>query len=411
LEEKKSTIGVLMVLLALSSLGFAVLGLLGGPELPFDLGAEHRVELEIARPKAPDLDSLADFWQDSGYIILRRHQDYHVQVGAASQDLAWVQGQETLVLVPERHELRLSRAVLQLAELFLAEGWKIQLESSEHGYTLGFWSSVSEMDSQVLAYEWKIELLNPQNYDYYYGGFISVLGERFDPGGFLRKTPQSPVLAVIIDDWGYSTPAVEPLIAYPLPLTMAVLPHLELSQEASERLVRAGHEVILHQPMEALSSTLDLGPGGVTLGMDGEEVEARLKENLASLPVVVGLNNHMGSLVTADPEIMAHVLKVVKELGLFFVDSRTTTASVVREVALELGVSIGVSNFFIDNESDVDKIKGQLRAGLELAQRQGHAVVIGHVRPATADALWQMIPEFLDSDVQFVPISRVLVGE
>jgi polysaccharide deacetylase 2 family uncharacterized protein YibQ len=218
-------------------------------------------------------------------------------------------------------------------------------------------------------------------------------------------------MSVIIDDWGYSTAAVEPMLAYPLPLTMAVLPHLELSQVASERLDSAGHEVILHQPMEALDSRLELGPGGITLGMDRSAVEAQLRENLASLPVAVGLNNHMGSLVTADYETMSHILKATLELGLFFVDSRTTTASVVQEVALELEVPYGVNNLFIDNESDVDKIKGQLRAGLDLAQKKGHAVVIGHVRPATANALWEMIPEFLESDVQLVPISRLLHHE
>lgn len=408
LEEQKTALGVLMVVLALSSLGFAVVGLLRGPELPFDLGSAHQIELEIVRPQIPDLDSLASLWQDSGYIVLRREQDYQVQTLSSDGTVAWVQGQEALVVVPERYDLKMSRLVLQLSEVFLEDGWSVQLEARNHGYSLGVWSEVPELGQRVLAYEWQIDFLNPKNYDYYYGGWISVLGEPFDPQSFLRRTPQAPVLSIIIDDWGYSNPAVEPMIAYPLPLTMAILPHLELSQVASERLNRAGHQVILHQPMEALDTSLDLGPGGITLGMDGAEVEAQIRENLASLPVAVGLNNHMGSLVTADYETMTSILQAAGELGLFFVDSRTTTASVVRQVATELGVPYGVNNLFIDNESDVEKIKGQLRVGLDLAQRQGHAVVIGHVRPATADALWEMIPEFLESDVQLVPISRLL---
>jgi polysaccharide deacetylase 2 family uncharacterized protein YibQ len=81
---------------------------------------------------------------------------------------------------------------------------------------------------------------------------------------------------------------------------------------------------------------------------------------------------------------------------------------VVADVAGQVGIPYGVNNFFIDNESDVDKIKAQLRSGLALAQRQGHAVLIGHVRPTTVIALWEMIPELLDSGVQFVPISCLL---
>lgn len=411
LDEQKTSITVLMVVLALSSLGFAVLGLVLSPELGPDLGPGRQLELEIVRPEVPDLSHLGDFWIDMGYTVLDRQQVYSVQRSSVQSDQVLVQGQETLILVPERHDIRLSRAVLQLSELFLDEGWMIQLEANEYGYTIGFWGHVAGSQARVLAYEWQIELLNPQNYDYYYGGLISVMGEPFDPKGFMKGTPEAPVLALIIDDWGYPTLAAEPLIAYPLPLTMAVLPRLDLSQKFSERLYAAGHEVILHQPMEALDSNLDLGPGGITEGMDNAEVRDLLKENLASLPVAVGLNNHMGSLITADHETMGTVLDVVKELGLFFVDSRTSTNSVVAEVARQVGVPFGVNNFFIDNESDVEKIRAQIRAGLTLAQNRGHAVLIGHVRPATADALWAMIPEFLDSGVQLVPISRLLYHE
>lgn len=408
LEEQDKAIKVLMVILALSSLGFAVLGLVMGPDLSLDLGPGRQVELELGRPKIPDLSDLAGYWEENGYIILRREQSYKVEMASNRDYQAWVQGEETLILVSERHDLNLATAILQLSGYFLEEGWLIQLEANEHGYTMGFWSSVPGWDQRVLAYEWRIELLNPQNYDYYYGGFISVMSEPFDPKGFVRGTPEAPVLALIIDDWGYSPRAIEPLIAFPLPLTMAVLPHLVMSQEVSERIYAAGHEVILHQPMEALDESLGLGPGGITLDMDGTEIATQLKENLASLPVAVGLNNHMGSLVTADPTIMTQILEVVEELGLFFVDSRTSPVSVVAHVAREVGVPFGVNNFFIDNESDVEKIKAQIRLGLNLAQKQGHAVMIGHVRPATADALWGMIPELLDSGVQFVPISRLL---
>ena len=140
-------------------------------------------------------------------------------------------------------------------------------------------------------------------------------------------------------------------------------------------------------------------------------MKAQIRENLASLPLAAGLNNHMGSRITADRTVMTYVLEVVKELGLFFVDSRTSTSSVAAEVAREVGVPYGVNNLFIDNESDVEKIKAQVRAGLDLAKRQGHAVLIGHVRPATFHALWEMIPELLDSGVQLVPVSQLLYNE
>ena len=404
-DDDQTSIVVLLGILAMSSLGFAIFSLVFGPELQVELEPRPQVVVQIARPEMPALDQSAEFWEESGFIVLSRDQEYALQKSAGPDRGVWIQGRETLVLVPQRYDLKLASSVLQMSASFLEAGWMIQLEATDHGYTIAFWSRVPGWDHRVLSYLWDIELLNPENYGHHYGGFISVMGQFFDPAGFRRGTPQAPVLSLIIDDWGYDTAAADPMIAYPFPLTMAVLPHLAVSREVGERIQRAGHEVLLHQPMEALDSSLDLGPGGIILGMDRIAVEAQLKENAASLPMAVGMNNHMGSSVTADYDTMRHVLEVVKELGLFFVDSRTTTSSVVADVAGQVGIPYGVNNFFIDNESDVDKIKAQLRSGLAFSQRQGHAVLIGHVRPTTVIALWEMIPELLVSGVQFVPIS------
>lgn len=410
MDRDKTWLVVFLAIFAFSSLGFAVLGLVLSPELTLELQERHLEQVEIInRPQVPELSLFVEFWQAAGYDVMLRDGRYDMQKNERPNGREiWVQGQETWVLVPRRYDQRLSTSIFALCGDFLEQGWLIQIEATLSGYTIGFWSGVPGLDHKVLAFLWHIELLNPRNYGDYSMGYISVMGESFDPEGFLRGTPQAPVLAMIIDDWGHAGAAMDPLIAYPFPLTVAILPHLVLSSHVGERAHAAGHEVILHQPMEAQNTDLDLGPGGITVAMDPEDLGARLRENLASLPMVVGLNNHMGSLVTEDLETMTSILQVTKELGLFFVDSRTTNLSVVAEAAHAVEVPFGVNNLFIDNESDVEKIKTQVRAGLALAKKQGHAVVIGHVRPVTAAALWEMIPELLASGVQFVPISHLL---
>ncbi|NMB01759.1 MAG: divergent polysaccharide deacetylase family protein [Firmicutes bacterium] len=409
LEGERTSIVVFLAVFAFTSLGFAVLGLVLGPELPLELGLGWGVEIQILRPNVPDLEPLREFWQGAGYAVVRQEQHYELQnAPKLTEDSVWIQGTEKWVVVPLSHDLKLSQVFFQLLEQFLDAGWLIQMEVSDHGYTLGFWSNVEGSEQKVLALLWEIELLNPRNYGHFYGDLIPVMGELFDPEGYLKGTPQAPLLSIIIDDWGYATNASVPLLAYPLPLTVAVLPHRIMSRELSELAYQKGHEVILHQPMEALDESQPLGEGGIYLGMDELEIAAQLKANLESLPVVVGVNNHMGSRVTADSATMSVVLEVVKELGLFFVDSRTSNMSVVPEVAREVGIPFGVNNLFLDNESDVELIKGQLRQGLRLAKQQGHAVVIGHVRSATATALWEMVPELLDSGVQLVPVSALL---
>lgn len=408
LDNGRSWLLVLLVVLALSSLGFAIFSFVLGPELAQELELQRRSEVLVI-PGTPDLEDFVEFWEEQGFFPLRQEKCSVLHRGNhPGQPRAWLQGQETWILVPGSFEGKLTTGLWELVAHFLDEGWSMQIEAHEQGYSLGFWSDLPGWEGRVLAHVWNLEVLTPNNYQVHRMGFLPVLGELFDPQDYLRGTSKAPVLAIIIDDWGYTNTAVDPLLAYPFPLTMAVLPHLQLSSEVSERAHGRGHEVILHQPMEALNSSLDLGPGGIMVEMDPAEQVAQLIQNLSSLPQVSGVNNHMGSRATEDPETMTQVLQVVRDLGLFFVDSHTSSASVVPQVARELGVSFGVNNLFIDNESDVEKIKDQVRKGLNLAKRQGHAVIIGHVRPTTALALWEMIPEFLSSEVELVPVSSLV---
>lgn len=410
LKKEKFWLMGLVAILALSSLGFAFFSCLRGPELSF--GSERLYVTSVPISKAsemPDLEELADFWEEKGFELLWKEQVHQLRRGKSGDEPeAWIAGLETWVFVPRWFEEDFGGAVLELCGQFVNQGWLIQIEACADGYQLGFWGDIPGFKQKVPVYSWRLETLNPGNYASYKMGFIPVMGELFDPYDLERGTRQAPVLAVIVDDWGYNTDAARPLLDYPFPLTIAVLPHLILSEDFSERADQAGHEVILHQPMEAQASGLDLGPGGITVDMDAQEIELLLLENLASLPAVVGMNNHMGSRATEDSDTMKSVLQVIKDQDLFFVDSSTSSNSIAPQVAKELGVPFSENNLFIDNENDVEKIKIQLRKGLDLAKKRGHAVVIGHVRWQTALALWEMIPELLASGVDFVPVSSLV---
>src|SRR3569623_3547833 len=95
---------------------------------------------------------------------------------------------------------------------------------------------------------------------------------------------------------------------------------------------------MLHLPMEA-SDGAAAGPGAVTLAMDEQEFLRTLESDLASLPHVVGINNHMGSLLTSDTDHMRWLMQAMRRRGeLFFVDSRTTVATDAQRVEEEQGV-------------------------------------------------------------------------
>lgn len=220
--------------------------------------------------------------------------------------------------------------------------------------------------------------------------------------------PGAPLLAIVIDDWGYGWKAAADFLAFDRPLTVAILPHLPLSRAHAQEAHERGHQVILHLPMEPLAERWDLSEGTVTTAMASDEIEADVRAALASVPHISGVNNHMGSKATADPRVVADVLKTVKEEGLFFLDSRTTAESVVAVVARELGVRVLENDRFIDPDTDAQRVKERILLAARLAKRRGYAIAIGHVRPETYQGLIASLPEIDREGVYLAYLSDVL---
>ncbi|HHV93539.1 MAG TPA: divergent polysaccharide deacetylase family protein [Firmicutes bacterium] len=217
-----------------------------------------------------------------------------------------------------------------------------------------------------------------------------------------------PRIALIIDDWGYNWAMAERFLSLDLPFTAAVLPGREKTREQAELLRQRGHEVILHLPMEPLDPEIELDDGFITTDLDDADIRRRVEEALASVGEVAGVNNHMGSKATSDERVVRVVLEVVRERGLYFVDSRTSPGSVAGRIAGEMGIPTAVNQMFLDHESDVEKVKAQIERLIRRAKRDGQALGIGHVRPQTYRALVEMIPRFQEEGVVVVPASRLV---
>jgi polysaccharide deacetylase 2 family uncharacterized protein YibQ len=225
----------------------------------------------------------------------------------------------------------------------------------------------------------------------------------------LREVRRILHAAIIIDDLGQNLEAARQLLALPYPLTFSVLPHLRDSVETATEARRAGHEVMLHLPMEPeAGSHASPGKGEIRVGMTSYEVEHILESDLASVPQAVGVNNHMGSRATADPRLMAAVMRSLVDHHLYFVDSRTTAASVALEAARQQGLPAFYRSVFLDNTESVPYTLGQLRQFRRVLEDQGVALAIGHPYPTTIAALAEFLPELERDEVQLAPASRLL---
>ena len=198
-------------------------------------------------------------------------------------------------------------------------------------------------------------------------------------------------LVLIFDDGGQNLSQLELFLALPFPVTVAVLPKLAHSKQAAERVRKSGKELMLHQPMQAINLSVNPGPGAITPDMTLYEIETLLRENIAEIGPVRGVNNHEGSLICEDEVKIGTVLQVCSNMGLYFVDSRTTSQTRVPQAAMSLGLSYYERNVFIDNTKNRADIISEIMKGVSIANKNGTAIMIGHVW--SADVLPEILSE------------------
>ena len=201
---------------------------------------------------------------------------------------------------------------------------------------------------------------------------------------------------IVLDDGGHNLSHLKPFLDLKIPLTIAVLPNLAYSKQSANLTVQYGKTLILHQPMQAINLSTDPGPNAIMPQMSADQICSLVSENLDSLGVKIGLNNHEGSLITADTYAMKAVIEVCKSRGMFFLDSRTNSQSVCKSVASEYGVKLYERNIFLDNTPNQDDMIAMFKSGIEIAKKNGSVVMIGHVWSGKnlADVLQKMYDEF-----------------
>ena len=322
---------------------------------------------------------------------------------ASHSALVSPQSREDLAKVLNRLEKRL---VVGQSAVVVAQHWEA-MRSGPHEWTrvrfqgeyhdLETLAQVLEVYRELLAQEFNLRFLLSLDRG---GGVFNLLimnGEEVVVvGSFVAASqdlisepePARPRLAIVIDDFGHSLESAAEFAALPLPLTFAIFPLLENSLKVATCFVSHHRDIILHAPMEPRGYPLiDPGPGALLRAMGDEELSAVFIEDLNFLPGIIGVNNHMGSRLTADSQKMAQIMKILKGRNLFFLDSRTIADSVAYERAVESGIPALQRDVFLDNVQDVEHIIEQFQALIEVARVKGSAIGIGHPYSETVTAL------------------------
>lgn len=216
-------------------------------------------------------------------------------------------------------------------------------------------------------------------------------------------------VAIIIDDMGYSLEAINDICSLKQPLTVSILPFSPLAQETAQIAHQSNLEVMLHLPLESVNSPEENDiPGIIHTQMSEEEIIETVDTNLDQVPYIHGVNNHMGSKITADEILMRIILKCLKERNLFFVDSRTTSRSVAYKVAQTLEIPSTYRHVFLDGENHEDYIKKKMIELFRLAQKKGKAVGICHPTEETLRVLKENFHLLEKFNLEAVFVSQIV---
>ncbi|MCC5862421.1 MAG: divergent polysaccharide deacetylase family protein [Gammaproteobacteria bacterium] len=220
-----------------------------------------------------------------------------------------------------------------------------------------------------------------------------------------------PRIALIIDDLGHALEAGQRVVRLPARVTGAVLPHTPHAARLAEAVQAAGHEVMLHLPMQPAVPGVPIGPGGIYLDTQRAELRETLDAALASVPHVVGVNNHMGSGVTRHPGLMLWLMEELADRQpLYWVDSRTTAETVAEQKAHALRVPALRRDVFLDHEATPEGVARQFARLQLLARARGSAVGIGHPYPVTLAFLEQALPQLARAGFDLVTPTELLLA-
>jgi len=218
----------------------------------------------------------------------------------------------------------------------------------------------------------------------------------------------APRLAIILDDFGTDRSAAASVFSLHYPLTLSFLPFHPNSREIADEAHRRGYQVMLHLPMQSLGNEM---PESQQLrsGMTSSQITDVVGAMLQDIPYVAGVNNHQGSLATTDGPLMADLMAILREHNLFFIDSRTTAATIAYDAAQDARLRCAYRNVpFLDDVEEVSAIRKQLQLAVREAQEKGEAIAIGHPHPETLRALSEFLPQAEAQGVHLVHASDLV---
>jgi len=218
-----------------------------------------------------------------------------------------------------------------------------------------------------------------------------------------------PRLVLVIDDIGYNQALGKRAAELPGAITYAVIPHTPLARKLAFYALNndPAKEIIVHMPMQSALNK-SLGEGALTDDLEQSQFLLRIREAIADVPFARGLSNHMGSHLTGLPVHMQWLMGELRRQDYFYLDSRTSASTRPEQAAAKEDVAYLKRDIFLDHDPSPSAIALAFERAVQLARKQGHAVLLAHPYPSTLTYLENVLPGLAEKNIVLATASTLL---
>ncbi|WP_151060411.1 divergent polysaccharide deacetylase family protein [Borreliella turdi] len=193
-----------------------------------------------------------------------------------------------------------------------------------------------------------------------------------------KKAKIKPKFYLIIDDVGYDEFMLERFIKLNLEINYAIIPFLPKSMSLYKKLKNNNKKVIIHFPMQSKHRN-SIEKFHINIKDKKEEIHKKIEKTFKMYPDIKIMNNHMGSLITSNKDLMKIILIKLKEIDRYFFDSVTIAGGVPETIGKEIGVRVEKRDVFLDNKDTEEAVVKELEKAKNIARKHGIVKVIGHI--------------------------------
>ena len=173
----------------------------------------------------------------------------------------------------------------------------------------------------------------------------------------------------------------------------------------------AGHEVLLHLPMEPFDyPDNDPGPQTLLSSLTPTQNVDRLQWLMSRFTGYVGVVNFMGARLTSNEAAASPILKELAQRGLAYLDDGSSQRSLAVGLAISSGMPASRADVMLDagqKSSDIDASLAKLE---QIARDRGTAVGVGSALPVTIDRIQRWSKTLEAKGIVLVPLTATLAA-